>query len=82
MARHIANPPSARTKRYRILNSVGRRLIASFDTEEEACDYIVNQPGSAHRFAIDDAGDPRQLQPEPGPISDPISVKGTAAKRA
>jgi hypothetical protein len=78
VARHTGNSPSPQAKRYRVLNSVGRRLLASFDTEEEALEYIVDQPSSAHRFAIEDAEDPRQFPPEPGPTSDPISIKGIA----
>ena len=78
MAHHTANPSSAQSKRYRVLNSVGRRLIASFDTEEEAFDYIVDQPGPAHRFAFEDAEDPRQFPSAPGPTSDPMSIKSFA----
>jgi hypothetical protein len=86
-----ASQPPAEPKRYRVLNSVGRRLIASFDTEEEAFDYIIEQPGSACRFAIEDAQDPRQsslaaASPfEPAPAEDfagAASARTSPARRS
>jgi hypothetical protein len=50
--------PMAPLKRYRVVNSVRRRLFASFDTEEEARSYIMDQPAPSSRFAIDDGPAP------------------------
>jgi hypothetical protein len=42
-------------KRYHVLKSATGRLLASFDTEEEAFDFIVDLPGSASLYSFVDA---------------------------
>jgi hypothetical protein len=41
-------------RRDRVLNSVGRKVIATFDTEEEAFNFILQQPGPSWRFMFSD----------------------------